>query len=81
MKYFRNYNKKTIGNYKINKIVFNKLGDCLEWWLDGKSWVKFRKSGTEPKMKVYYELYGKPLSILNKEYQSLHNFFANIIEK
>ncbi len=81
MKYFRNYNKKTIGNYKINKIVFNKLGDCLEWWLDGKSWIKFRKSGTEPKMKVYYELYGKPLSILNKEYQSLHNFFANIIEK
>lgn len=81
MHFFQNYKKATIGNYKIKKIVFNKAGDCLEWWLDGKSWIKFRKSGTEPKMKVYYELYDKPLITLEKEYQSLHKFFADKIEK
>ena len=81
MKYFKNYPKKTIGSYKIRKVIFNKVGDCLEWWLNGKSWIKFRKSGTEPKMKVYYELYDKPLVSLEKDYQSLHKFFANIIEK
>lgn len=81
MKFFQNYKKATVGNYKIKKISINKVGDCLEWWLDGKSWIKFRKSGTEPKMKVYYELYDKPLITLEKEYQSLHKFFTNIIEK
>lgn len=81
MHFFQNYKKATIGNYKIKKIVFNKIGDCLEWHLDGKSWIKFRKSGTEPKMKVYYELYDKPLITLEKEYQSLHKFFADKIEK
>ena len=80
MEYFKNYHKKTIANYKIKKITFNKMGDCLEWWLNGKSWIKFRKSGTEPKMKVYYELYDKPLVSMEKDYQMLHKFFKNIIE-
>ena len=81
MKFFQNYKKPTVGSYKIKKILYNKVGDCLEWWLDGKSWIKFRKSGTEPKMKVYYELYDKSLITLEKEYQLLHKLFANIIEK
>ena len=81
MKFFQNYKKLTVGSYKIKKILYNKVGDCLEWWLDGKSWIKFRKSGTEPKMKVYYELYDKSLITLEKEYQLLHKLFANIIEK
>ena len=81
MKFFQNYKKPTVGSYKIKKILYNKVGDCLEWWLDGKSWIKFRKSGTEPKMKAYYELYDKSLITLEKEYQLLHKLFANIIEK
>lgn len=81
MHFFQNYKKTTIDSYKIKRIAFNKVGDCLEWHLNGKSWIKFRRSGTEPKMKVYYELYDKPLITLEKEYQSLHKFFADKIEK
>ena len=80
MKFFEKYNKKEVCGYKIKKISFNKIGDCLEWQLADNCWIKFRKSGTEPKMKVYYELYNKPLSKLANDYTTLHKFFASIIE-
>ena len=80
MKSFENYIKKEVCGYKIKKISFNKIGDCLEWQLENNCWIKFRKSGTEPKMKVYYEFYKKPLSKLANDYNMLHKFFASIIE-
>jgi hypothetical protein len=30
MKFFEKYNKKEVCGYKIKKISFNKIGDCLE---------------------------------------------------
>ena len=31
----------------------------MDWILDGNSWIRFRASGTEPKFKIYFNLYGK----------------------
>lgn len=55
---------KKVGNYKITKVIWNTKGDCLDWILSDKSWIRFRVSGTEPKFKVYYNLYAKDKTTL-----------------
>ena len=81
MNYFKNYKSKTFDVIKIKKVQWNKTGGCLEWLLDNDQWIKFRKSGTEPKFKVYYNFYGDSLSELRKKYESLHEAFKKIITK
>lgn len=47
-----------IDKFKIKEIVWNEQGNCLEFLMDdNRSWIKFRGSGTEPKFKIYYNLY------------------------
>ncbi len=47
-----------IDRFKIKEIVWNHHGNCLEFLMDDNhSWIKFRGSGTEPKFKIYYNLY------------------------
>ena len=81
MNYFKNYKSKTFNGLKIKKIQWNKVGGCLEWLLDKGEWIKFRRSGTEPKFKVYYNFYGGSLNSLVKKYESLHAAFKKIITK
>ena len=81
MNYFKNYKKKTFNGLTIKKIQWNKVGGCLEWLLDKGEWIKFRRSGTEPKFKVYYNFYGGSLQSLRKKYESLHKAFNKIITK
>lgn len=44
-------------DFKILNKTWNPLGECIEWELSNNSWIKFRVSGTEPKFKVYFNLY------------------------
>lgn len=50
-------NLEKIGNRKIVKKEFNVPADAMEYYFEGDSWVKFRISGTEPKFKIYTNLY------------------------
>ena len=59
MEFLKKYKRKKIGTFNIKKILWNTKGDCLDWILDGNSWIRFRASGTEPKFKIYFNLYGK----------------------
>ena len=81
MNYFKNYKSKTFNGLKINKVQWNKVGGCLEWLMDNGDWIKFRKSGTEPKFKVYYNFNGSTLPALRKKYEDLHKAFDKIITK
>jgi phosphomannomutase len=47
-----------IPNRPILESKWIKEADSVEWNLGEGSWIKFRKSGTEPKFKIYYNLYG-----------------------
>lgn len=47
----------SIGQFKIEEIFWNEAGSCIEWKLSNDNWIKFRISGTEPKFKIYYNLY------------------------
>jgi phosphomannomutase len=76
MDMFINYKEKTFVNKNIKKITWNTNGDCLDWLLENGEWIRFRKSGTEPKFKIYYNLYGDSGQSLAKEYELLHNEFT-----
>jgi phosphomannomutase len=79
MNMFKKYRSRTIGDYKIKKILWNKIGDCLEWHLEGDSWIKFRMSGTEPKFKIYYNLSGINQNILINQYNKLDKIFKQML--
>jgi phosphomannomutase len=55
---FRNYHHDTIAWATIQDVKWNDDGNCLEWSLPNHSWIKFRASGTEPKFKAYFCVYG-----------------------
>ncbi|MEG1353382.1 MAG: phospho-sugar mutase [Malacoplasma sp.] len=53
---------KYIDNFKIRSTHFDKEANILEWDLGKNNWIKFRLSGTEPKFKIYFNLYGESKS-------------------
>lgn len=79
MDQLKNYDELSIGDRKINSIVWNDIGGCLDWILDGDSWIRFRMSGTEPKFKVYYNLYGNKLSELQEEANAIDLKLRNLL--
>jgi phosphomannomutase len=79
MNLLKHHHEKTIGDWKIKKILWNKLGDCLEWHLENDSWIKFRMSGTEPKFKIYYNLYGPSQNDLLSQYNKLDKIFRTML--
>jgi phosphomannomutase len=79
MNQLKKYHLNHIGDLKIKKINWNSLGDCLEWHLEGDSWIKFRMSGTEPKFKIYYNLYANNHDILLKQYNNLNGIFKKLL--
>lgn len=79
MELVKKYSQKQIGNYHIKDIKWNKDGECLDWILDGDSWIRFRVSGTEPKFKIYYNLYGHDKDQLTKSYVDIHGKLSSLI--
>lgn len=69
----------TILNRKIVSVNFNNEGECVDWILENNSWIRFRKSGTEPKFKIYYNMYGKSVDGLNTEINSWNAWFKNYL--
>ncbi len=80
-----------IGDRKIIQISYNEAGSCLEWELEAGSWLKFRLSGTEPKFKIYFNLYnndkelekknsnGEVTKALQNETKNLTNFIKEYL--
>lgn len=66
MDYFAKMKNKNILNLKILENKYNKKADALEWILEDGMWIKFRMSGTEPKFKVYFDLYGETVEEANR---------------
>ncbi|MGL4948595.1 MAG: phospho-sugar mutase [Mycoplasma sp.] len=53
---------------QIEDVYWNEAGECIEWKLTGDAWIKFRISGTEPKFKIYYNLFfSQPKTLYYKE--------------
>ncbi|MDR0545594.1 MAG: phospho-sugar mutase [Mycoplasmataceae bacterium] len=78
-KFICNYKSKTFGNLTIKTTCFNKNGNCFEWHLDKWSRIKFRISGTEPKFKIYYNLFGNSQQQLKNTYNDLHSKFKKLL--
>lgn len=48
----------TIDGVNMVSNSWNDAADALEWQFENEIWVKFRISGTEPKFKAYFNIYG-----------------------
>ena len=64
MKHIRQYTPQTIAGCEVNEVKDYLKGidgmpksDVLKFFLD-KGWFAVRPSGTEPKIKLYYEIEG-----------------------
>lgn len=75
----KKFKAKKIGKYQLKRVVWNKQGDCLDWILNGDSWIRFRVSGTEPKFKAYYNLYAKDQDTLDKQVKEVKEFISKIL--
>lgn len=51
-----------VGDFMVKEVFWNGAGQCIEWILKDDAWIKFRISGTEPKFKIYYNLFFDKLS-------------------
>lgn len=51
------FNKQYVLERQVINVIYNEAGSCLEIYFKNDSWVKFRLSGTEPKFKIYLNLY------------------------
>ncbi|MGL5640248.1 MAG: phospho-sugar mutase [Mycoplasmoidaceae bacterium] len=61
MEEFRTTKIDEICGMKLLESRWNDEGDCLEWIFENDNSVRFRKSGTEPKFKAYFNMYGSTL--------------------
>lgn len=72
---------KAIGkSFKVTKVQWNEDGGCVEWTLNNNSWIKYRASGTEPKIKSYINVYGKDAKDVNEKYDDVKKCVDEIIE-
>lgn len=71
MDYFAKMKNKSILNLKILEKKWNKKADALEWIMEDGMWIKFRMSGTEPKFKVYFNLYADKIEVANRMLEAL----------
>ncbi|MDR2847395.1 MAG: phospho-sugar mutase [Mycoplasmataceae bacterium] len=79
MNLFRKYKSNTIGKWHIYSNKWNEVGECIEWDLGNDNWVKFRKSGTEPKFKAYFCIYGTSNFDAKKQFDDLKILIDQIV--
>lgn len=68
--------KKKYSDIIIVENKWNQQADALEWHLENGMWIKFRMSGTEPKFKVYYNIYAET----SQEARQILNRYKAIID-
>ncbi|MGL4951732.1 MAG: phospho-sugar mutase [Mycoplasma sp.] len=72
------------GNFcglKIEDVYWNESGSCIEWKLAGDAWIKFRISGTEPKFKIYYNLFFSQPKTLYYEEQKYKDIIKSLTKE
>lgn len=79
MEYFKSLQNIDINGIQVISNKWNSNADALEWELGNGMWIKFRMSGTEPKFKIYYNVYGNSLEESNEIYEMLKKYMSELI--
>lgn len=81
IKYIEDYKNSVAYEYpdgKKNKLLLPK-SNVLKFYLDNDNWFVLRPSGTEPKLKVYYEVVNKTLEEVSETLEDLKDKVLDII--
>lgn len=76
---FARIKNKDILGLTIEEVVWNEDAKAVEWYLENNIWIKFRLSGTEPKFKIYFEIYAETKEICQNVLKSLKDEFSYMI--
>lgn len=68
-----------VGGIKVLSNRWNSEAEALEWNMESGMWIKFRKSGTEPKFKIYYNVYGNDLEEAQSTYEIFKKEISNLM--
>lgn len=79
MNYFKSLENIDINGIQVVSNKWNQEADALEWDLGNGMWIKFRKSGTEPKFKIYYNVYGNSIEESNEIHDVLKKYMSELI--
>lgn len=69
-----------LSNYSLERIDIDKEHGIISWFMDKDSWIKFRYSGTEPKLKVYFNLFEKKKKNLDKFVQNFKKYMDSLFQ-
>lgn len=78
IKVFQEAKVSKICDYECERIELEN--NILGWYFKKGGWIKFRASGTEPKFKIYYNLYGENEEWVNLQINKLKEYFNNIFK-
>lgn len=81
MDFFSNYKVDMIHDVMVTSRKWNSQADALEWQLQEGMWIKFRKSGTEPKFKIYFNIYGSSFEDANNRYNEIKNIMNDLMRE
>ncbi|QHR05035.1 phospho-sugar mutase [Mycoplasmoides pneumoniae] len=70
---------KEVVGHKITKIKNYVDINLVEYVLENGNWIKFRISGTEPKLKLYFNLSNGYLAALKHEAKKMHEFLVRLL--
>ncbi|WP_462214623.1 phospho-sugar mutase [Mycoplasmoides genitalium] len=74
-----NANLTEVAGFKVVKVHLDKQTNILEFGFEN-CWVKFRFSGTEPKLKFYFDLTNGTREALEKQAKKIYKFFVNLLK-
>ncbi len=79
--YFKSYKDPLNEDIKLIKNNWNEQGQCVELFFEKEITVRLRVSGTEPKYKFYYDVYGETQEDSNKKFDMVKKAIERVAEK
>ncbi len=79
--YFKSYKEPLNEDIKLIKNNWNEQGQCVELFFEKEITVRLRVSGTEPKYKFYYDVYGETLEDSKKKFEMVKKAIEKIADR
>ena len=81
MNYFSQLKDIALYDVRILSTRWSDETKILEWILQDNMWIKVRMSGTEPKFKIYFNIFGNTINDANNRYIQLKEIIKEMMRE